>query len=102
MAHEPLGMIGPHQVPNQELLVVHNRLEAAKAYVRANGLNRIVGASPRARVGLVCSGKTITMWCRRSTDLGVAFNDLAAVGVRDSTGRCLAVVSTRTPTPPSR
>jgi len=76
--HEPLGMIGPHQVPNQELLVVHNRLEAAKAYVRANGLNRIVGAS-RARVWAWCvQARPITMLVQAFTDLGVAFNDLAA------------------------
>ena len=80
--HEPLGTIGPHQVPNQELLVVRNRLEAAKAYVRANGLDRIVGAGPGARIGLICAGKTYYDLIQAFADLGIAPCDLEGVGVR--------------------
>ena len=42
--HEPLGKIGPHQVPDQESLVTEQRLAAAQAYVRAMDLDREVGA----------------------------------------------------------
>lgn len=80
--HEPLGTIGPHQVPDQELLVVHNRLEAAKAYARANGLDRIVGAGPGARIGLICAGKSYYDVVQAFADLGLAPCDLDSVGVR--------------------
>ena len=80
--HEPLGTIGPHQVPNQELLVVQNRLEAAKAYVRANGLDRVIGAAPGARIGIVCAGKTYYDLVQAFADLGIAPCDLADHGIR--------------------
>jgi indolepyruvate ferredoxin oxidoreductase len=80
--HEPLGTIGPHQVPNQELLVVQNRLEAAKAYVRANGLDRVVGATPGARIGLICAGKTYYDMVQAFADLGIAPCDLTDRGIR--------------------
>lgn len=80
--HEPLGTIGPHQVPNQERLVVHDRLAAAKAYVRANGLDRTLGAEPGTRIGLVCAGKTFYDLMQAFADLGIAAGDLAGKGIR--------------------
>ena len=56
--HRPLATIGPHAVPDQEVLVMVRRLRAAKAYARANGLDRVHGAAPGAPVGVVCAGKT--------------------------------------------
>ncbi len=87
--HQPLVTIGPHQVPNQELLVVHHRLVAAREYVRHNGLDRVVGAptgarlgtAPEARIGIVCAGKTYYDVVQAFADLGVALDDLADVGV---------------------
>jgi indolepyruvate ferredoxin oxidoreductase len=80
--HEPLAMIGPHQIPNQEVLVVEHRLAAARAYVRHNGLDQVVGAGPGARLGVVCAGKTYFDVVQAFRDLGVSVDELADVGVR--------------------
>jgi indolepyruvate ferredoxin oxidoreductase len=80
--HQPLATIGPHQIPEQELLVVEHRLRAAQAYARHNALDRVVGAPPGARVGVVCAGKTFFDVMQAFADLGVAAGDLADAGVR--------------------
>ncbi len=80
--HQPLATIGPHQVPNQEVLVVEHRLRAAQAYARHNRLDRVVGAAPGARLGIVCAGKTYFDVVQAFADLGVAVDELADVGVR--------------------
>lgn len=80
--HQPLATIGPHKVPDQELLVTHSRLAAAKAYVRANALDRIVGAGPGARLGILCAGKTFHDLVQAFSDLGLGIEDLEAQGVR--------------------
>jgi indolepyruvate ferredoxin oxidoreductase len=77
--HVPLATIGPHQVPDQEALVVDHRLRAAKAYVRANRLDRVEGAGPGARLGVVCAGKTYRDVVQAFADAGV---DPAEAGVR--------------------
>jgi indolepyruvate ferredoxin oxidoreductase len=75
--HHPLATLGPHQVPDQESLVMVWRLAAAQAYARAAGLDRVVGATGGAPLGVVCAGKTYF-------DVTEAFSvdELAAAGVR--------------------
>ncbi|MBE1537113.1 indolepyruvate ferredoxin oxidoreductase family protein [Actinomadura algeriensis] len=80
--HEPLATIGPHAVPGQEELVVEHRLRAARAYARHNGLDRVVGAAPGARLGIVCAGKTYFDVLQAFADLGVTAAELADAGVR--------------------
>lgn len=80
--HEPLATIGPHAVPDQEILVVEHRLRAAAAYVRHNGLDRVVGAAPGARLGIVCAGKTYYDVVQAFADMDVSLDDLDAFGVR--------------------
>ncbi|RAY12646.1 indolepyruvate ferredoxin oxidoreductase [Actinomadura craniellae] len=80
--HRPLAMIGPHAVPGQEALVVEHRLRAARAYARHNGLDRVAGADPRARLGVVCAGKTYFDVIQALADLGVPAAELAGAGVR--------------------
>ncbi len=77
--HRPLATVGAHPVPNQEALVLQ-RLIAAKAYARHNGLNPIVGAGPGARLGIVCAGKTHVDVVQAFSDLGI--HDVADIGVR--------------------
>ena len=67
--HRPLATIGPHAVPDQELLVVHHRLQAARAYARANGLDRVTGTG--TRLGIVCAGTTHVAVVQALRDLGV-------------------------------
>jgi indolepyruvate ferredoxin oxidoreductase len=80
--HQPLPTIGPHQIPNQEVLVVEHRLLAARAYARHNRLDQVVGAAPGARLGIVCAGKTYFDVVQSFADLGVPLDDLATIGVR--------------------
>ncbi|HEX9030987.1 MAG TPA: indolepyruvate ferredoxin oxidoreductase family protein [Streptosporangiaceae bacterium] len=79
--HQPLATIGPHAVPDQEVLVVDRRLRAARAYVRHNGLDRLVGAGPGARLGVVCAGKTYLDVIQALADLGVTLDELAEAGI---------------------
>ena len=80
--HEPLWTIGPHRIPEQERLMVDNRLTAAKAYVRQQGLDRVSGASTGARLGIVCAGKTYYDVMQAFSDLGIARDVLTDIGVR--------------------
>jgi indolepyruvate ferredoxin oxidoreductase len=80
--HQPIAKIGPHAVPDQESLVVDRRLRAAQAYVRHNGLDRVIGATPGARLGVVCAGKTYHDVIQAFAQLGVDADGLAAAGVR--------------------
>jgi len=69
--HRPLSSVGSHAVADQERLIVHDRLHAARAYVRHHGLDRVLGADPGARLGIVCSGKTFFDVVQALADLGV-------------------------------
>ncbi len=80
--HQPLPTIGPHQVPDQEALVVHHRLVAARAYARHNQIDRVIGAGPGAGLGVVCAGKTYFDVLQAFADLGVSTDELADIGVR--------------------
>ncbi len=77
--HRPLATVGAHPVPNQEALLLQ-RLIAAKAYARHNEVNRVVGAGPGARLGIVCAGKSYVDVLQAISDLG--FEDVAGIGVR--------------------
>jgi indolepyruvate ferredoxin oxidoreductase len=78
--HQPQAMIGPHAVPGQEALVNEHRLRAAQAYARHNGLDRVTGAGPGARLGVVCAGTTYFDVLQALADLGVP--GPAAAGIR--------------------
>ncbi len=79
--HEPLATMGPHQIPNQEALLLQ-RLQAAQAYARHNVLGRVVGAPPGAALGVVCAGKTYFDVVQALADLGIDVDQLADIGVR--------------------
>lgn len=79
--HEPLGKIGPHQVPDQESLVTEQRLAAAQAYVRAMDLDRVVGALDQVQLGIIAAGKTYFDVIQALTDLGLSLTDLADRGI---------------------
>ncbi|ROO86231.1 indolepyruvate ferredoxin oxidoreductase [Actinocorallia herbida] len=68
--HVPQRTIGPHAVPGQEALVAEHRLRAARAYARHNGIDRVSGAAPGARLGVICSGKTYFDLRQACADLG--------------------------------
>jgi indolepyruvate ferredoxin oxidoreductase len=80
--HHPQTTVGPHAVPGQEELVVTHRLKAAQAYARANQLDRVIGAEPGTRLGIVCAGKTYFDVLQAFADLGISADGLADLGVR--------------------
>lgn len=81
-SHTPLWTIGPHRIPEQERLMVEHRLIAARAYVRQHGLDKVIGASDKAPLGIVTAGKTFYDVLQAFTDLGVSRDELSRVGVR--------------------
>lgn len=58
------------------------KLDAARAFARANGLDRIVWDSPRARLGIVTLGKAHTDVMQALDMLGVDAGRAAELGVR--------------------
>jgi indolepyruvate ferredoxin oxidoreductase len=80
--HRPLATVGAHAVADQELLVVRDRLLAAKAYARHNRLDRTVGAGPGAPLGIICAGKSYLDVVQALADLGVDAEGLADAGLR--------------------
>lgn len=80
--HLPGTAVGPHTAPAQEEQVLDLRLRAAAAYARHNGLDRVSGAAPGARLGIVCAGKTYFDVMQALADLGLGEAELATLGVR--------------------
>ncbi len=70
-----------HNIDTERQLY-HERLEAARAYGRANGLNRIVVEGAADRLGLAAAGKSYTDLRQALTDLGFDDAALAAAGIR--------------------
>jgi indolepyruvate ferredoxin oxidoreductase len=72
----------PPEVNRIEEEIVLARLEAARAYVRTHGLDRVFGKTPDDRVGIVASG-----WLFRELEealerLGIDENERSALGIR--------------------
>ncbi len=70
--HRPSANLLPPQSLELEQSLVEVRLELAKRYARANGLNRVVLDSPEARLGIVASGVTAHEVLRALRELGPA------------------------------
>ena len=75
------GLVTPHSL-GQEKDIVYGRLEAAKAYAAANGLNEITGASTGAWLGIAAAGRTFQELRQSLTDLGLDDNQLRRYGIR--------------------
>ena len=67
---------------DQEARLVDYRLDAVRAYVRANGLNRITLDSPFPRVGIIAVGKAYLDTLKALEDLGIGAADAARIGLR--------------------
>ncbi len=66
----------------QEVRLHRYKLAAAKAYVRANGLDRILVDAPTAKLGVITTGKAHLDFLQALTDLGLSLDDLGQRGVR--------------------
>ncbi|MGN6389942.1 MAG: indolepyruvate ferredoxin oxidoreductase family protein, partial [Burkholderiaceae bacterium] len=77
-----LNIRWPDPVLAQEARMNHYKWYAALAYARANGLNRIVWDSPRARFGIVTAGKSYLDTRQALADLGIDEAVAREVGIR--------------------
>ena len=66
----------------QEQRMQATKIYAALAYARANGLNRVVVDSPKARLGLLACGKAWLDLRQAMHDLGLTDERAAALGLR--------------------
>ena len=78
LSTDTLGM----QARKQEALMQDTKIYAAIAYARANRLNRITIDAPRARLGIVASGKSYRDVLEALEELGIDAEAAARIGVR--------------------
>jgi indolepyruvate ferredoxin oxidoreductase len=72
----------PDSFLEQEARLLDWKVYAALAYVRANGLDRIVFDSPRARLGIVTTGKSYGDTMEALSSLGITQEVARGIGLR--------------------
>jgi indolepyruvate ferredoxin oxidoreductase len=77
-----LNIRWPDGFLEQEARLLDYKVYAALAYCRANKLDRIVWDSPRARLGIVTTGKSFGDTMQALADLGIDERTAADVGIR--------------------
>jgi indolepyruvate ferredoxin oxidoreductase len=77
-----LNIRWPDGALDQELRLQHFKVYAAMAYARANRLNRVVIDSPRARLGIVATGKSYLDVRQALDDLEIDEARAAEIGLR--------------------
>ncbi len=70
------------QARKQEALMQDHKIYAAIAYARANKLNRITIDSPKAKLGIIASGKSYMDVLEALEELGITEQKAAEIGVR--------------------
>ena len=70
------------QARQQEMLMQDYKIYAAIAYARENKLNRITIDSPRARLGIVASGKSYMDVLEALEELGITEQNAGEIGIR--------------------
>jgi len=65
------------EVRNQQV-----KIPAAMAFARANGINRIVGDTPNAKIGIAATGKAYLYLRQALADLGIDEAEAARIGLR--------------------
>ena len=77
-----LNIRWPDAILEQEARILDYKVYAALAYARANGLDRIVWDSPRARFGIVTTGKSFGDVMQALADLGITQETAKHIGLR--------------------
>jgi len=77
-----LNIRWPDPVPAQEHRMQAWKIYAALAWVRANGVNRVVVDSSRARLGVLACGKAFADLRQAMRELGLSDERAAALGLR--------------------
>jgi indolepyruvate ferredoxin oxidoreductase len=76
-----IDMLGM-QARKQEALMQDYKIYAALAYARANQLNRTMIDAPRARLGIIASGKSYMDVLEALEELGITEENAAEIGIR--------------------
>jgi indolepyruvate ferredoxin oxidoreductase len=82
MPPDGLNIRWPDGILEQEARILDWKVYAALAYVRANGLDRIVFDSPKARLGIVTTGKSYGDVMQALADLGIDKKTASDIGLR--------------------
>ncbi|MSP96821.1 MAG: indolepyruvate ferredoxin oxidoreductase family protein [Betaproteobacteria bacterium] len=77
-----LNVRWPDGILEQEARLLDYKVYAAIAYVRANKLDRIVWDAPRARMGIITTGKSFGDTMQALADLGIDENVARDIGLR--------------------
>ena len=77
-----LNIRWPDGILEQEARILDYKVYAALAYARANGLDRMIWDSPRARLGIVTTGKSFGDVMRALGDLGIDQRVARDIGLR--------------------
>src|SRR5918992_1320615 len=77
-----LNIRWPDGILEQEARILDWKVYAALAYVRANGLDKVVFDSPRARLGIVTTGKSYGDVMAALSSLGITENVARDIGLR--------------------
>lgn len=78
LSTDPLGV----QARKQEALMQDYKIYAALAYARANKLNRVMIDSPKARLGIIASGKSYLDVVEALDELGIDEAAAQQIGIR--------------------
>ncbi len=82
MPEEGLNIRWPDTPQAQEARLHEHKLEAAKAFCRANGLDQLIWDSPSARIGVITTGKSYLDARQALADIGVDEKVAARMGLR--------------------
>ncbi|HKQ29072.1 MAG TPA: indolepyruvate ferredoxin oxidoreductase family protein, partial [Burkholderiales bacterium] len=77
-----LNIRWPDGILEQEARILDYKVYAAIAYARANGLDRIIWDSPRARLGIATTGKSFGDVMQALADLGIDQHIAREIGLR--------------------
>src|SRR5437879_1531558 len=77
-----LNIRWPDGILEQEARILDYKVYAALAYARANALDRLVWDSPRARLGIVTTGKSFGDVMQALSDLGIDERAARDIGLR--------------------
>ncbi|MFO1516821.1 MAG: indolepyruvate ferredoxin oxidoreductase family protein [Lysobacterales bacterium] len=77
-----LNIRWPDPPLEQEMRLHRYAVAAATAFARANGIDRVVIDSPRARLGIVTTGKSYLDVLQALEYLGISARDAADIGIR--------------------
>jgi indolepyruvate ferredoxin oxidoreductase len=77
-----LNIRWPDGILEQEARILDYKVYAALAYVRANGLDRIVWNAPKARLGIATTGKSFGDVMQALADLGIDEAAAREIGLR--------------------